>query len=610
MKIINKLVDNCSNMEKIITSIMSRNMKKSRFQYLTLFFCIFTATTSIISQDNKNNDLSYTSRDIKKSLKTGLQYYQEANYLSAIPYLEKATSFYTNNSEAIYSLAECYYFEDKYFQAIKYFERARELKYEDTENLEIYLADAYHKNYQYSDAISLYNSILTRTSNSVNKKDFELNIQQCKNGVELSIDTTTLRIKNLGDRINSRYSDYAYFQLSDTNLIVLTSKRENCIGNQINPYDGQYYEDIYFSKIQKDNNSQIINAGNKINTADPDACIGVSKNKKRIYIYKSDNQGDIEELEYVKNKWQFTKNVDFINSIYQETSISLTKDNIYIYFVSDREGSLGGKDIFMIEKNGENSYLSTVNLGDNINTKYNEEAVYINNTNDTLYFSSEGHSSIGGYDIFRSTKDSMGNWQKPENMGFPYNSTNDDLYFFPSDTCSYLSSLRENSIGKSDIYVVYGKKDNSIEKLTKGTSNIQINIRDTSLIQIAVIDSFPKHNIEVLKKYIKSIKIEFAYNGSSLQDIYKISLDSVAEIMANHKDFILPITGHTDNLGTVEYNSKLSIKRAKTVANYLINNGVPSTQIIYSGKSSKQPAASNKTEIGRAKNRRVEFDIK
>jgi outer membrane protein OmpA-like peptidoglycan-associated protein len=125
-----------------------------------------------------------------------------------------------------------------------------------------------------------------------------------------------------------------------------------------------------------------------------------------------------------------------------------------VFFVSDRDGGLGGKDLWVIKKLDNGSWSSPQNLGEPINTEYDEESPYFHSDGKTLYFSSKGHSSIGGLDIFKSELDKELNWTSPKNMGYPINTVNDDLSFVPTVTGNkaYFSSVRNGGKGKSDIY--------------------------------------------------------------------------------------------------------------------------------------------------------------
>jgi outer membrane protein OmpA-like peptidoglycan-associated protein len=420
--------------------------------FLTLLilniFCI-----NLFSQKNNSENKTDTLVNVNKAIRTADLYFSNMKYGNAIIFYQYAISSFVTDADLNYKLAECYYFSDRYIEAIKYFEKAKDLNYSNSPELEFYLADCCRQNYQFDKAIEIYIGLL-KICNEEKKIKVEKKIEECKNGIEITKDTSIFKITDLDQNLNSKFSDYGLFFLQDTNLIIFTSKKSNSTGNQINPYDGQYNEDVYFSNIVNSKISENYNAGNKINTYEPDACVGVSKNRKSFYIYKDENGGDLFEITYSNNKWQNPVNLSFINSSFTETSISISKDEKFIYFVSNRLESIGRKDIFVVEKNGENTYSNPVNLGEKINTIYDEESLYISDNNDTLYFSSEGHNSMGSYDIFRCVKDNAGNWQNPENLGVPFNSPNADLYFFPRNEKYYLTSTREGTIGKSDIYEI------------------------------------------------------------------------------------------------------------------------------------------------------------
>jgi outer membrane protein OmpA-like peptidoglycan-associated protein len=143
-----------------------------------------------------------------------------------------------------------------------------------------------------------------------------------------------------------------------------------------------------------------------------------------------------------------------VNTSYLETSANMDLNKNMVFFVSDRDGGLGGKDLWVIKKLDNGSWSSPQNLGEPINTEYDEESPYFHSDGKTLYFSSKGHSSIGGLDIFKSELDKELNWSSPKNMGYPINTVNDDLSFVPTVTGNkaYFSSVRNGGKGKSDIY--------------------------------------------------------------------------------------------------------------------------------------------------------------
>ena len=578
-------------------------MKKIHFKLIIPVLFVFLLSSDIFSQNNISENKVDTSKNIKKVLRYAEMLYNNSKYSEAISYYEKAISSNPDKMELNYEIAVCYYFTDNYKKAIKYFEKAKELKYDTSSYLDNYLADAYHKDYQFNKSISLYQEIFIKSSENA-KKLINRKIEECKNGIELTKDTSLFYIKNLGEIINSEYCDYGLFFVADTSLNVFTSKKSSATGNKINPYDGQYYEDIYFSDLQNDFFPSNVNAGNRINSSYPEVCIGISKSETCLYIYKSENNGDIYEVTFSNSNWQIPVNLNFINTTYQETSISISNDGKYIYFVSDRTGTLGNKDIFMIEKNNELSFLTVVNLGENINSIYNEESVFINQTNDTLYFSSEGHNSMGGYDIFRSTKDISGNWQKAENLGVPFNSPNDDLYFFPKDTASYLTSIRNETYGKSDIYIVLKKY---VEKQIEKQIETQI---ENIVSQIETkINPFSE-----IVDFVVIQNISFEINKFETNNADE-TLKTLSEYLKNNTETKIAIYGYTDEQGNQEFNKQLSEKRAEFVLNKLIEFGTNPNQMVADGKGYENQISISKDNKNQVVsdalkfNRRVEFEI-
>jgi hypothetical protein len=174
-----------------------------------------------------------------------------------------------------------------------------------------------------------------------------------------------------------------------------------------------------------------------------------------LFLYKTDNfDGNIYSAEYVDGAWTpINKLNNNINTKFYESHASISADGKKLYFTSNREGGKGGLDIYMSEKDASGDWDIPVNLGISVNTIYNEDTPFITLNDSLLYFSSEGHKGMGGYDIFRS----MGSgsvWESPENMGFPVNSTDDDRFFQPfnNDENGYYSLATEYK--KKDIFYI------------------------------------------------------------------------------------------------------------------------------------------------------------
>jgi hypothetical protein len=194
----------------------------------------------------------------------------------------------------------------------------------------------------------------------------------------------------------------------------------------------------------------------------------VNADNTLMYIYAGwSGEGDIFESEYLKGQWEKPSPLkNGINSSSRETSFSITSDGNEIYFTSDRKkGNLGGRDIYFSKRIKKERWTKPFNIGPAVNTEKNEESVWISVTGDTIWFSSNGHNGMGGYDIYMSIKNDVGNWQAPMNMGMPVNSQLDDLFYRPSrlnDTIAYISSNRSGGLGGFDLYKVLTIKPDTV----------------------------------------------------------------------------------------------------------------------------------------------------
>jgi hypothetical protein len=190
-----------------------------------------------------------------------------------------------------------------------------------------------------------------------------------------------------------------------------------------------------------------------------DGDIGISclsKDGKLLFLSKDDNfNSDIYSASYNGTEWTPAVKLNKqINTKYWESHAFISEDGSQLIFASDRPGGFGGLDLYVSRKvNGE--WGTAVNLGPEINTPFNEDRPFLSNHDKTLFFSSQGHENMGGYDLFRSEKQSTGTWGKPENMGYPINTPDDNTYFMPSGDGKsgyYFLDKESGGFGKDDIY--------------------------------------------------------------------------------------------------------------------------------------------------------------
>lgn len=185
---------------------------------------------------------------------------------------------------------------------------------------------------------------------------------------------------------------------------------------------------------------------------------GLSYDGTELYlIKKSQTNSDIYVSSYKNGKWQPAKALsDKVNSPGQETYASISKDGKTLYFTSNRSNSRGGFDIYKSTRESNNQWSKAENLGKVINTREDEACPYVSEDGKTLYFSSKGHYNMGGFDIFYSTLDKDNKWSVPDNIGYPVNNTGDNLYYDPigNGTSGYISRIKPEGFGKEDIYKI------------------------------------------------------------------------------------------------------------------------------------------------------------
>lgn len=434
-----------------------------KIQLLSAFFTLFI-TVSALAQE-----LPFEKRFEEASLLT-----EENELNQALKVWTDLAEDYPDNANVNYKTGRAYLtsFGQK-AKALPYLQKAAQNNISENYNpytpleknapLEVYyyLGKAYHLNYKLSESIAAYQTFLERAP----KKHYlrpqaETGIVQSRNAQQALRDSLDLKITNLGPVVNSKYPDFSPVISLDENSLFFTSRRLRPDSSNLNVIEqetGEYFEDIYISYKDRYGNWQEPELLN-LNTAGHDATVNVSADGQKLYIYRDDDgDGNIYESQLVGETWtEPVKMNEKINSTAWETHIAVSADESTIYFVSNRKGGFGGRDIYRIVLLPNGRWSDALNLGSVINTPLDEDAVFVSPDGKTLYFSSQGHNSMGGFDVFTTTQDSSGNWKPPVNLGYPLNTVDDDVFFVTSADGSrgYFSSLRNDGYGEKDLYSV------------------------------------------------------------------------------------------------------------------------------------------------------------
>ncbi len=331
-----------------------------------------------------------------------------------------------------------------------------------------YLGESYHFDGKLDEASKMYATY--ESFISPKDKDEHTTIQhfkkQVQNAKQILAAPLNVTIKNLGDSINSEYPEYSPVITADEQVLYYTTRRPTTMGGDKAP-DGMYYEDIVVS--YKDANgiwSRPVSISPFINTGGHEATVSLTPDGQTLIIYRGDvGNGDLFFSSFDGKDWTIPQKYGSnINTEYWETHACLSRDGQTLYFVSDRPGGLGGRDVYRCVKLPNGQWSLAQNVGPPINTPYDEDGPFLGADGVTFYFASKGDKSMGGFDIMFSIIDENGKFSDPFNMGSPINTTDDDAFYVatPDNKRFYLSSaheyvnngdLHDKSFGDKDIYV-------------------------------------------------------------------------------------------------------------------------------------------------------------
>lgn len=400
-------------------------------------------------QDWSKADKAFNQGDYLSSLKTYERLYEKDNTLE----------------EVAYKLGICN-FEMKGYRknALKYFEKVSSAEFLEAH---YYLGRLYHLNGDFSKAKEQFVTYNEASGfKAYTEKEINDLIAKTETARKYLASEPELKIMNLGASVNSKFDDYAPLIPAQENVLYFTSRRANDLFPAKDPL-GDHFEDIYSSERDEGKWQKPVPLDTNINTSVHDACTGLSKDGHKLLIFRTSpdlRTGSIYESAYTETGWSYPRmlKTNLNSPDHPETSACYADEGQTIFFSSDRPGGYGGKDLYMVKKLPNGQWGEPFNLGPNINTEYNEHAPYVHPSGKILFFSSEGHENMGGYDLFKSEFNEFGVFTKAENLGYPVNTIGDDIYYVlnADGSTGYFSSEREGGFGAQDIYKVMYADDN------------------------------------------------------------------------------------------------------------------------------------------------------
>lgn len=432
---------------------------------LILFFlntCMLPAQT----------DLSVSKKEFKtdkpgfdeawKHIKKGDSFYKKGGvwFSNALEEYRMAYIYNNSNAELNYKIGASCLFSDKKDEASEFLIRAAEIKSNVADDVLLLTGRAMQYNGKFQEAIDKFKSYLSSGIKRSEKNIEAVNnyIENCNSALIISKDTLRVEIDNMGGNINSAADDYSEVISGDGQKLFFATRRA------LTPKASNYYadtkfdENIFMSVSEMGKWSLAMLAGKNLTTNFCETPLFVNKSGDQLYIYVGyEGEGDIKVSEKNKGEWKSPESVPFrINSSAPETSFCISPSGEEIAFVSNRrKEGMGGKDIYFMRKIDSRKWSKPFNAGPSVNSSYDEESVSFSIKGDTLWYSSTGHNTIGGYDIFYSTRNSSGGWNQAINAGYPINTAWNELFYVPSpadDSSFYFVSDRSGGLGGLDIY--------------------------------------------------------------------------------------------------------------------------------------------------------------
>lgn len=505
--------------------------------------------------------LSVQGQTAKKPVKgdpeKAMELYRTGNFYGAIPELEKLVKGDPNNLtyRALLGYAYLNTNIDK-TKAIEHFEIV--IKDDKADVYSYYdLGRAYMLAYRFDEALKSFQTF--QSKNKEKEKDLIVStarmIEMCNYAKEAYKNRSNVTLENLSDVINSEFPDYYPFIDEYETTLFFSSKRKGNVGSYVD-IDGLLTSDVFISNVAGDSWQKPKRLSSIVNTYLIEESVGMSAdgNELLIYIYNENGMDDIFISSKKGKNYQKAEFLTF-NTKFEETSATISPDKKYIIFSSKMEGGSGGKDLYISKKLPNDTWSEAKSLGPSINTKYDEEFASFSPDGRTIYFASQGHKSMGGFDLFKTTWDpSNMSFTEPINLGYPINTPDDNktISFTKSGRYAYIADLRPGGKGNLDIFKVIFKDVVAPYIVYAG-----------HIINKDSVDIFEAQRlvVEKIKAKISNLESSLEKEKANL-DSYKFKLDEIA------KD-----TGTLAQQKRSSYERSISNTQIKI--DNLINNDIP-----------------------------------
>ena len=527
------------------------------------------------------SNISFAQKKDYKNLDRALKYNSNGKLEKSIKYANKALKNTPDWNEPILLLASIYVKKKQIKHAANYLLKVyNEDNPNDKKGIE-QIAKLYYSYGFYNEALYYFiKTIALDTVNSISKNNLHRYLKNCEFAIKAVKNPVDFNPVNLGSNINSENEEYLPAISVDGNILVYSRR---FMKNNI------LQEDFFISKKNSDNLwAKSIYYGDNLNTNGNEGAFSFSAIHDMAVFTSCDRYDGLGRCDLYLLVDGTTYNAGKnINSKEWDSQGCFSPDGKYLYFVSNRKGGYGGKDIWRSEITN-NGFLEPQNLGGLINTKYDEMSPFLHPDNLTLYFGSNGHIGMGDDDIYLSRrKNSLDEWGPPQNLGYPINTHNtENSLIVDNDGITAYYTSNESGFGLEDIFSFYLPKSMQADKI----STLELDIITNKIGDEVVLNN-----------------VTFPSNSSKIDSSSYAELNKLIAYLTKNPDIEIEIQGHTDNVGSYNDNLVLSEKRARAVYDYLITKVL--NKLSYVGYGELRQLVPNDSDSLRSLNRRTSFVI-
>lgn len=541
---------------------------------------------------------SASAQNYHSSSKKAIRYFEKAresytyDSYKSLDYIEKSLSYDDKFIDALLLKAEICVDLSKDSVAIEAYERLLDIDSLSFAKCSVSLSRLYAKYFYFEKSLRLLSWYLSLNNQKEIHREWASSLLKMvelqKFLVENPVDYNP---KNIGNLVNSSYDEYVNQYYVNENKIIFTKHKD----------DGISQEESVFVSIMIDSVWSVPN--DLLSGLESYGDVGaafVSSDGNEIYFSGcswDDGCGscDIYFVEFKNGRWSTPRNIKSVNTSEWESQPCVSCDGKELYFVRGNKRT-GTSDIFVSYRDGEGNWLRPKRLDFGINTDGNEMAPFLHHDGKTLYFSSDKHLGMGGFDLFVVRRDENGKWSDPINLGYPLNTSGNEINLVVSNDANkaYISALRKDGYGGYDIY------EFDIDEKFKPQA-VEIDIPSDEQYYATAL---AKNESVILKN------IFFEFDSAELTSDSEEGIITLYNFLNENSEIIVLLEGHTDDTGNEEYNFRLSERRAESVKDALIDKGIIPDRIKTKGCGSTQPLFPNNFDDElRAFNRRVSMTV-